>query len=81
MAQVFANSIQRAVNMANQKIGAAETRPFSPESLSRDELEKCIEFYFGCHPKYFYYEGGDKIKIDVYKIAMDGYDFRGLKQH
>jgi len=65
--------------VAEKKTGAVQAAPFKPENLTKEQQEAVVEFYLGCHPKYFVYEGVQSIKVDVYKMVMDGYEFSNLK--
>ena len=60
--------------------GAAKPAPFKPENLSKQEQESVVEYFLGAHPKYFVYEGVQNIKVDVYRMTMDGYPFTGFKE-
>jgi len=65
--------------VADKKTGAAPAASFKPENLTKEQQEAVVEFYLGCHPKYFIYEGVQVVKVDLYKMVMDGYEFSNFK--
>lgn len=58
--------------MAYKNTGAAKPAP-----LTKEQKEAFVEEIVGVHPKYFVYEGA-QIKIDLYKMSMDGINWTGF---
>ena len=59
---------------------------FNPANLTNEEQEAVVEYYLGYHPRYFIYEGGFQIKVNVGMIQNDrraGKDIKmeGFKKH
>lgn len=68
--------------MANKTQGAVNSAPVLSEQdiikdLSQAAKEQVVAEYIGIHPKYFVYAGA-AIKIDVYKMSMDGVNWTGF---
>lgn len=67
--------------MADKTKGAVNPAPISEkeliENLSVAAQEEIVYKYIGIHPKYFVYAGAN-IKIDLYRMAMDGINWTGF---
>ena len=48
-----------------------------PAPLSKEDKENIVAELVGVHPKYFVYVG-TQIKIDVYRMSMDGVNWSGF---
>ena len=80
MHQAYVNYTQLRVNKMAKENKAGQPASFKPEALTVEQQEAVIEFYLGVHPKYFVYEGTSAIKIDIYRMAMDGITTNGFKK-
>lgn len=58
--------------MAVKNTGAVKPAP-----LTKEQIEQIVADYISVHPKYFVYEGA-QIKIDLYKMSMDGINWTGF---
>lgn len=60
---------------------ASPPKELDPASLSQEDQEAVVEFYMGCHPKYYVYQGL-QLNVDIYSMNRDGVKgFNGFKPH
>ena len=60
-----------------KKVGV---KKFHPSSLTKEQQEQVIEFYFGVHPQ-FLLVASNEIRIDIWNLEHAGKHFNGFFQN
>ncbi len=50
-----------------------------PASMSKQDIEAVVEYYFGIHPRYFIFADGLNLTVNEHVALAEGYHFPGFK--